>query len=232
PDVLTAIHNKAEQIVQAAGATTPYDMTAAIESYLRNQSNFKYSLAAQPPPGVDRISWFLFQSHVGYCEFFATAMGDMLRSLGIPTRLVIGFGPGQFTPQTESNVVRAEDSHTWVEVYFPNYGWIPFEPTPDDLGVYTPIPRGQTGTNPCFRDSNCDPSQIVAGTTGGALPTPRTRPGLEGPNVGVGGPGITVQSISGSILTKVIGVLVALLLLALVAALRYLRPRSVMSVWK
>jgi len=232
PDVLTAIHNKAEEIVQAAGATNPYDMAAAIESYLRNTNNFKYSLAAQPPPGVDRISWFLFQSHVGYCEFFATAMGDMLRSLGIPTRLVIGFGPGQFNPQTESNVVRGEDTHTWVEVYFPNYGWIPFEPTPDDLGIYTPIPRGQTGINPCFRDSNCDPSQIVAGPAGGTVATPKNRPGLTDPNVGIGGPGLSVQAISGSLLTKVIGVLVALLLLALVALSRYLRPRSVMSVWK
>jgi transglutaminase-like putative cysteine protease len=232
PEVLTAIHNKAQEIVQAAGATNPYDMAAAIEGYLRNTNNFKYSLDAQAPPGVDPIDWFLFQSHVGYCEFFATAMGDMLRSLGIPTRLVNGFGPGTFNAQTESNVVRGEDAHTWVEVYFPNYGWIPFEPTPDDLGIYQTIPRGQTGTNPCFRDTNCDPSQIVAGPTGGTLPTPKTRPGLEGPNVGVGGPGITVQSISGSVLTKVVGVFVALLLLFLVALLRYLRPRSVMSVWK
>jgi transglutaminase-like putative cysteine protease len=232
PDVLAAIHNKALEIVQAAGATNPYDMAAAIEGYLRNPNNFKYSLAAQAPPGIDPVYWFLFQGHVGYCEFFATAMGDMLRSLGIPTRLVNGFGPGTFNPQTESNVVRGEDAHTWVEVYFPNYGWIPFEPTPDDLGVYQPIPRGQTGTNPCFRDSNCDPSQIVAGPAGGTIPTPRTRPGLTDPNVGVGGPGISVQAISGSILTKVIGVLVALLLLSLVAALRYLRPRSVMSVWR
>jgi transglutaminase-like putative cysteine protease len=232
PDVQAAIHNKAEEIVQAAGARTPYDMAAAIESYLRNHSNFKYSLDAVPAPGVDPIYWFLFDSKVGYCEFFATSMGDMLRSLGIPTRLVNGFGPGTFNPQTESNVVRGEDAHTWVEVYFPNYGWIPFEPTPDDLGLYQPIPRGQTGTNPCFRDSNCDPSQIVAGTTGGTLPTPKTRPGLIDPGVGVGGPGITVQSISGSLLSKVIGVLVALLLLSLVAVLRYLRPRSVMSVWK
>lgn len=232
PDVLTAIHNKAEQIVQAAGAKNPYDMAAAIEGYLRSTSNFKYSLDAVPAQGVDPIFWFLFQSKTGYCEFFATSMGDMLRSLGIPTRLVNGFGPGTFNPPTESNVVRGLDAHTWVEVYFPSYGWIPFEPTPDDLGVYQLIPRGQTGTNPCFRDSNCDPSQIVAGPTGGTLPTPRTRPGLNDPNVGVGGPGITVQSISGSILTKFVGVLVAVLLLALVAALRYLRPRSVMSVWK
>jgi transglutaminase-like putative cysteine protease len=232
PDVQAAVHNKAEEIVKAAGATNPYDMATAIETYLRNANNFKYSLAAVPPAGVDHIYWFLFESHVGYCEFFATSMGDMLRSLGIPTRLVNGFGPGTFNPPTESNVVRGEDAHTWVEVYFPNYGWIPFEPTPDDLGIYQPIPRGATGNNLCLRDSNCDPSQIAAGPIDGALPTPKGRPGLTDPNVGVGGPGFTVQSISGSILTKIVGVLVALLLLLLVAASRYLRPRSVMSVWK
>ncbi|HKW07111.1 MAG TPA: transglutaminase domain-containing protein [Candidatus Dormibacteraeota bacterium] len=232
PDVLSAIHNRAQQIVQAAGATNPYDMASAIEAYLRNPSNFKYSLAAQAPAGVDKIFWFLFDGHVGYCEFFATAMGDMLRSLGIPTRLVNGFGPGQFNSQTESNVVRGQDAHTWVEVYFPSYGWIPFEPTPDDQNIYQPIPRGQTGTNPCFRDSNCDPGGVVSGPTGGVLATPKTRPGLEGPNIGTGGTAFSVQSVSGNILTKAAGVLVALLLLLLVAASRYLRPRSVMSVWK
>ncbi|HKC20718.1 MAG TPA: transglutaminase domain-containing protein [Candidatus Dormibacteraeota bacterium] len=232
PSVVNAIHQLALQIVQAAGATNPYDMADAIQSYLRNTSIFKYDLAAVPPAGVDRIAWFLFQSHTGYCEFFATAMGDMLRSLGIPTRLVNGFGPGTFNPQTESNLVRGDDAHTWVEVYFPTYGWQPFEPTPDDLGQYSPIPRGQTGTNPCFRDNNCDPGQVVAGPTGGTLATPRTRPGLEGPNVGVSGGGFSVSTIGGNILTDVIGVFVAALLLLLVALLRYLRPRSVMSVWK
>lgn len=232
PAVISAIHDKAVEVVQAANATNPYDMATAIEAWLRNANNFKYSLDAAPPTGVDPIQWFLFQSHTGYCEFFATAMGDMLRSLGIPTRLVNGFGPGTFNAQTESNVVRGEDAHTWVEVYFPSYGWIPFEPTPDDLGVYTPIARGQTGTNPCFRDSNCDPSDILAGPIGGILATPKTRPGLSDPNVGVGQGGFSVASLSGGVVTKVLGVLVALLLLLLVLALRYLRPRSVMAVWK
>src|SRR5260370_32839126 len=70
-------------------------------------------------------------------------MGDMLRSRGIPTRLVNGFGPGTFENTINSFVVRSEDAHTWVEVYFPKYGWIQFEPTHDN--VYTPIPRGLSG---------------------------------------------------------------------------------------
>ncbi|HET9782041.1 MAG TPA: transglutaminase domain-containing protein [Candidatus Dormibacteraeota bacterium] len=232
PFVLEQIHQQALKIVRDAGATTPYDMANAIQSYLRDTSVFKYDLSVVPPANVDRIYWFLFQSHTGYCEFFATAMGDMLRSLGIPTRLVNGYGPGAFSTQTESNVVRGEDAHTWVEVYFPTYGWQPFEPTPDDLGVYRPIPRGQTGTNPCFRDNNCDPSQIDAGLPGGTVATPRIPRGVTDPNVGAAGPSFSVSTFSGSILTKVVGVFVALLLVLLVVLLRYLRPRSVMSVWK
>src|SRR5213594_112628 len=115
------IHNLAVKIVTNAGATTPYDKAAAIEAYLRNPSNFTYSLDAKTPDGVDPMEYFLFQSKVGYCEFFATAMGDMLRSLGIPARLVNGFGPGTFDAQTNQYVVRGEDAHTWVEVYFPKY---------------------------------------------------------------------------------------------------------------
>ncbi len=231
PEVLQSIHDLAQKIVQDAGATTPYDEADAIEKYLRS-GTFKYSLDAKPPAGVDPMQWFLFDGKVGYCEFFATAMGDMLRSLGIPARLVNGFGPGSFNVQTESWVVRGDDAHTWVEVYFPTYGWIPFEPTPDDLGLYQPIPRGQTGTNLCLRDNNCDPSAIVAGGSGSTA-TPKSRPGLADPVVGgSGGGGFRVTSISGSVITKALGVLVALLLILLVVALRYLRPRSVMSVWR
>ena len=101
-----------------------------------------------PPSGVDRLSYFLFVSQKGYCEFFASAMGDMLRSLGIPTRLVNGFGPGSYESSAGAYVVRGEDAHTWVEVYFPRYGWIPFEPTRDE---YAPIQLGVVGANPCLR---------------------------------------------------------------------------------
>ena len=232
PAVLSAIKGQAMDVVRAANATNPYDAASAIEAWLRNPNNFKYSLDATPAPGVDPVYWFLFDGKIGYCEFFATAMGDMLRSLGIPTRLVNGYGPGTFNSGTESNVVRADDAHTWVEVYFPSYGWIPFEPTPDDLGIYQPIPRGQTGANLCLRDNNCtDPSQIIPGPIGGTVATPKGRPGLTDPNVGVGPGGISVGKLSHSVLVDGVGVLVALILLLLVALLRYLRPRTMTAVW-
>jgi len=228
------IHDLAVKIVTDAGATTPYDQAAAIEAYLRNPSHFTYSLDARTPDGVDPIEYFLFTSHKGYCEFFATAMGDMLRSLGVPTRLVNGFGPGTFDAQTNQFIVRGEDAHTWVEVYFPQYGWIPFEPTADNLSVYSVIPRGAGPQATCLRDNNC--SDPTGGTTiplGGGS-TPGTNRGerndpAAGPSIG----GIRVSSVlDASTATKILGSLVALLLLLLVVLSRYLRPRSVMAVWK
>ncbi|HEV2141675.1 MAG TPA: transglutaminase domain-containing protein [Candidatus Dormibacteraeota bacterium] len=231
PDVLQRINELAKQIVASANATSPYDEAAAIEAYLRDRKNFTYTLDATTPPGRDKIDYFLFTSHRGYCEFFATAMGDMLRSLGIPTRLVNGFGPGSFEAQIQSWVVRGEDAHTWVEVYFPNYGWIPFEPTADDLQQYSTIPRGANGSNLCLRDNNCNPDQGLLGGTG-TVASAKPRTDRPEPIAAPSGPGFSVSAISGSAVTKVIGFLIALLLLFLVAASRYLRPRTVMSVWK
>jgi transglutaminase-like putative cysteine protease len=138
-DRITAL---ATQVV--AGQTTPYDQVKAIETYLRTK--LKYNLqVSTPPSGQDPVIYFLFNSHVGYCEYFASAMGELVRGLGIPVRLVSGYGPGvsealQDVPRprasgtpTTSNLVRAFDAHTWVEVFFPSYGWVPFEPTPDPI---------------------------------------------------------------------------------------------------
>jgi transglutaminase-like putative cysteine protease len=240
PAVLAKIHALALEIVNAAGAKNPYDQATAIETYLRDPKNFTYTLSPPAtPPGMDAMDYFLNVSHKGYCEYFATAMGDMLRSLGIPTRLVNGYGLGQLDPNVQNYVVRGEDAHTWVEVYFPApapdqqpYGWIPFEPTPDDLGLYTPIQRGQTGVNPCLRDNGCnDPVAGVGG--GGAGATPKTDRGERtdtGSTAGAGG--FRVGSLDASTLSKIAGVVLAALLLFLVAVSRYLRPRSVMGVWR
>jgi len=226
------IHDLAVSIVTAAGATTPYDKASAIEAYLRS-SQFTYSLDAKTPGGDDPIEYFLFTSHKGYCEFFATAMGDMLRALGIPTRLVNGFGPGTFDAATNQFIVRGEDAHTWVEVYFPTYGWIPFEPTNDNLSIYSTISRGAGPQATCLRDNNCsDPTSgttlpVGTGSTTGSARGERNDP-AGGPSIA----GIRVSSVSSSTATKILGGLVALLLLLFVALSRYLRPRSVMKVWK
>jgi transglutaminase-like putative cysteine protease len=236
PDVLNRIHELALTIVNNAGAKTPYDMAAAIETYLRNGQNFIYSLDAKAPEGTDPIDYFLFTSHKGYCEFFATAMGDMLRSLGVPVRLVNGFGPGTFDTQYQAFVVRGEDAHTWVEVYFPKYGWVPFEPTADPSNAsYQVIARGETGINPCLTDNGCDLSSIGAGgIIGGATPSDGSNRGERnlGGDSGAIGRGIHIGSLDATALTRIAGIVIALLLLILVAALRYLRPRTVMSVWR
>lgn len=119
------VYALADQTVARAGATTPYDKAKAIESYLRK---IKYSTTPKdPPPGRDPVDWMLFDSKEAYCTYYATAMIVMLRHLGIPARLAVGFAQG-----LQDNVhytVKEADSHTWVEVYFLNAGWVEFEPT-------------------------------------------------------------------------------------------------------
>lgn len=227
--VLQRIHQLAITVTAAAHATTPYDKAKAIETYLRE--NYKYNLDVTTPLGRDPLDYFLFDSKQGYCEYFASAMGDMLRSLGIPTRLVNGFGPGTYDNTTNAWIVRGEDAHTWVESYFPSFGWIPFEPTAD--GFYSVIRRGSSGT-PCLRDSNCNnPSGTGTGVTSG----PPVKPGAVGPQsdpgaLPGGGGAFKFAVPDAGTLTKIVGVLLALLLLVFAIAARYLRPRKVATVWK
>jgi transglutaminase-like putative cysteine protease len=233
PAVQNRIHDLAVKIVTDAGATNPYDQAMAIQSYLRDSTNYKYTLTPKPAAAArDKLDYFLFSSKEGYCEFFASAMGDMLRSLGVPTRLVNGFGPGSFDSPTQTYIVRSEDAHTWVESYFPHYGWIPFEPTPD-AGGYAPISRGTTGSNPCLRDENCDvPGSVTGGTGGLPLPTGDPR-GFRDPNFGGSSQsGFTFRAPDAGTLTTIVGVLLAVFLVLFAAAARYLRPRTVMGVWK
>jgi transglutaminase-like putative cysteine protease len=112
----------------AAKARTPYDKAVAIENFLR--SRFSYTLDLTGKPGDDPLPHFLFETHAGHCEYFASAMTIMLRTLGIPSREVNGFLPGEFNDLAGDYIVRASDAHSWVEVYFPGTGWVTFDPTP------------------------------------------------------------------------------------------------------
>jgi transglutaminase-like putative cysteine protease len=128
PALNPAVADLARQVTSLA--TNNYDRTLAIQNYLRR--NFGYTL---DPTGIepgDPIGSFLFKSKQGYCEYFAAAMALMLRTANIPSRLVNGFQTGSYNRVGKDFVVRARDAHTWVEVYFPRYGWIPFDPTPSD----------------------------------------------------------------------------------------------------
>jgi len=116
------------QVIQEAGARNGYDEARAIEAYLRN--NFGYTLEMKAS-GPDPLSDFLFHVKQGHCEYFATAMAIMLRTLGIPTRIVNGFLPGEYNEAAGAFTVRQSDAHSWVEVYFPQTNsWVTFDPTP------------------------------------------------------------------------------------------------------
>ena len=211
-----------------AGATDNYDKAAAIESYLRG--NYVYTLTPPPPKdaSTDPLKSFLFDSKQGYCEYFATAMGDMLRAEGIPARLVNGYGPGSYDSKLKQYVVRESDAHTWVEAYFPNFGWIPFEPTPD--GSYFPIPRAAQPAI-CNRDS-CQVAGEDTGPTGVPSEGGKTRindlPGGDVPDQA--GPLGSQRGFPYWVFIPVALLLAAALAFILLG--RFLRPRTAALVWR
>ena len=106
---------------------TPYDRALAIESYLRT---FSYTLDVPSPPfHRDAADYFLFDLQQGHCDYYATTMAVLARAAGLPARLVVGYAGGTYDPDNVRYLVTEADAHAWVEVYFPEYGWVEFEPT-------------------------------------------------------------------------------------------------------
>jgi transglutaminase-like putative cysteine protease len=118
-----------ELALQISGArVTALGRAEAIESFLRNE--FGYTLDLPSERQADPLAHFLFERRKGHCEYFASAMTVMLRTLGIPARLINGFAGGVENPISGLHVIRSRDAHSWVEAYIPTYGWIEFDPTP------------------------------------------------------------------------------------------------------
>jgi transglutaminase-like putative cysteine protease len=112
-----------------------YDKAVAVEQFLRR---YPYTLDVKaPPPDRDAVEYFLFDLKQGYCDYFATTMVVLLRAQGVPARLATGYVAGKFDNNSRKFVVTEEEAHSWPEVYFPNYGWMAFEPS----GYRPPIVR-------------------------------------------------------------------------------------------
>ncbi len=109
---------------------TVYEKAKVLESHLRTQ--YGYTLDLPDVPEEDPIASFLFDRQEGHCEYFASSMAIMLRTQGIPSRIVNGFLTGEYNEVSENFIVRAADAHSWVEVFFPGIGWVEFDPTPAD----------------------------------------------------------------------------------------------------
>ena len=154
-----AVTQLAQEIT--AGLTTPYEKAKAIESYLRT---IPYNDAIPAPPvGRDPLEYFLFDIQEGYCDYYATTMAMMLRVVGVPARTASGYAEGLFDEESGAYFVTERDAHTWVEVFFPEFGWIEFEPT--------------AGESPLERPPGEDPADITASEM---APTPTPAPNESG----------------------------------------------------
>jgi transglutaminase-like putative cysteine protease len=131
----------AEQVYDDAGAETTVEQALALQDwFVGPDGGFSYDLDVAALRGDDALEQFVLEDRVGYCEYFATAMAVMLRETGIPARVAVGFLPGRVTlepdpaegRETTEFTVSTSDAHAWVEVLFPGYGWVTFEPTPRD----------------------------------------------------------------------------------------------------
>jgi transglutaminase-like putative cysteine protease len=124
-----------EAVRVAGGATNPFDAAIALEDYIRS---FPYATNVPATPhNRDAVDFFLFDLRSGYFDYTATAMAVMLRELGIPARVAVGYVLDPADGRETSYIVRRNDAYTWVEVFFPGYGWVEFNPTADQPGTST-----------------------------------------------------------------------------------------------
>jgi len=126
PKVDPRVARLARDITQ--NTSNNYDRARLIENYLRTKFGYTLQLPSRVP--ADPIAEFLFERKQGHCEYFASSMAVMLRTIGIPSRVVNGFHGAEFNQVSGSYIVRARQAHSWVEAYFPVEGWITFDPTP------------------------------------------------------------------------------------------------------
>jgi transglutaminase-like putative cysteine protease len=144
----------------ARGAGNIYDAVIAIQDRLTDTTEFTYDEDV-PGSSSDRaMVEFLTETKRGFCQQFASSMAAMLRSLGIPTRLAVGFTPGRITGDSERFTVTNHNAHVWVEVLFPSFGWVPFEPTPNrqNLEAY-PYLDPEAAESCVEADGSCPPGE-------------------------------------------------------------------------
>ncbi|MBP7687754.1 MAG: transglutaminase domain-containing protein [Thermoflexales bacterium] len=140
------VRELARQISREAEATNPFDAATALEFYLRTQIKYNEKILA-PAPGIDGVDYLLFDVKEGYCDYYASAMAVMARSLGIPARIATGYTQGTYDATRGVYQVFQFNAHTWAEVYFPDYGWVQFEPTASQPSLVRLQPSSANNAN-------------------------------------------------------------------------------------
>lgn len=145
PDTVTdRTRALAEEIT--ADHTSAFNKAQAIEQYLRENLRYDLNVPA-PPDDQDFVDFALFDLEAGYCDYYATSFVVLARSVGLPSRIAMGYAQGDFDEDAEAFRVRAHNGHSWPEVFFPNYGWIQFEPTVIIDPIAWPAPPSAAGAS-------------------------------------------------------------------------------------
>ncbi len=154
------IRQQAEKITK--GDTNDFDKAVALQNWFRTGGGFTYSLDQRGGSGMDMLAHFVTDDRVGYCEQFASAMAAMGRSLGIPSRVVVGFLDG--SPLPDGRILYTSDErHAWPEMYFSGVGWVRFEPTPAQRAGDTPAyTHSQTDTTLPTPSASATPTKTPA----------------------------------------------------------------------
>ena len=202
PDSLPQrVYDLANGITQ--GATNPYDQAVALRDYLRE---IEYDeVIPNPPLNQDKVDWFLFDLQEGYCDYYASSLVVMARTLGIPSRVAVGYGRGEYNAEVGAYRVRDNNAHSWVEVFFPRYGWVEFEPTASEPIIVRPRqPSEDTGneggsegsSNP-YDDMDRWRDYLDEDLYPGLLDLPEPKPSLAAVWWGLGGLLVVVAVVGG-----------------------------------
>jgi transglutaminase-like putative cysteine protease len=191
--VTTQTRQLALDLVRRANAQTPFEQAEALAEFLRTDDSFRYQTNAPVPgdPDADIVDFFLFDTEdgrVGYCEYYATAMAVMARTLGLPARVAVGYAPGEAisaaegAPESRSYLVREGNAHAWAEVYFPGYGWERFEAT-KTIAPVTRLQGSEEGPAPSGGPRPSIPLRLGPNDRGDVfnLPSFQPAPGGFGP---------------------------------------------------
>jgi hypothetical protein len=178
PPIDSRVHNEALRITNAA--PTPYAKAKALQDYFHR--GFRYDLNAKPGHDSNALQAFLFRTKTGYCEQFAGAYAVLARLAGLPTRVAVGFTPGELQADGIYHV-RDEHAHAWPEVYLQGFGWVAFEPTP---GRGAPNNSSYTGLPEAQDERGNAAAQATTTTAAPAAANPETTTTIFDPNANAG----------------------------------------------
>jgi hypothetical protein len=162
-----------------AGKTNQWDKVLALKNYFAPDNGFTYKTQTAPASDADALSDFLFKGKTGYCEQYASAMAVLVRAAGIPSRVAIGYTSG--FQMTDYRSVTTQDAHAWVEVFFPQYGWVTVDPTPlsDGRGYIPPYMNPQSSATGRQPEDSASPSQPPADPNSSSASAPQKDIGAE-----------------------------------------------------